>query len=250
VATTPVPPGFLPDTWAGSETVQVDLTLGQINQLAIERVTLTVPSTVAGSSEPRVPLTMLGLRVRLLLRSTPPGVRDQAWRDIGQRARAERGEWNLFALGSPIRDCAPEPGGSLKAWHPLRPRRCISDSRGTSCSRCDGSTSPGPTSPPGSSAPPNQASGRKQRARSATVSLGTAARLAHSTAGWPEPSPRSVLDRLVRQTRHAKDGQRLTGLHAELIARTYLDGEKLKDVAGSLGMRESKPPSTARAPPS
>src|SRR5215472_9746510 len=85
VPTTPVPPGFLPDTWAGSETVQVDLTpLGQINQLAIDQVTLTAPSTVAGGGEPAVPLTMLALRVRLLLRTTPPEVRDQAWRYIGQ----------------------------------------------------------------------------------------------------------------------------------------------------------------------
>jgi hypothetical protein len=48
-----------------------------------------------------------------------------------------------------------------------------------------------------------------------------------------------VLDRLVRQTATAPAGQSLTALGAELVARTYLDGEKLKDVAASVGMTES-----------
>jgi hypothetical protein len=48
-----------------------------------------------------------------------------------------------------------------------------------------------------------------------------------------------VLNRLVRQTRDARDGHRITRRQAALIARTYLAGEKLTAVAQSLGIGQS-----------
>src|SRR5262249_45600176 len=50
---------------------------------------------------------------------------------------------------------------------------------------------------------------------------------------------RRVLSRLIRQTRDAKDGQRITERHAKLIARTYIGGESLNTVAAALGMAQS-----------
>jgi hypothetical protein len=239
VPATGTPPGFLPDTWAGSETVQLDRTpLGQINQLATGQVTLTVPSSLAGDPGPEVPLTMLTLRVRLLLASTPSQVRDSAWRHIGLMARAERGEWNLFALGLAY------PGLRARAWRLTEGMtldqtaqvhyRLAGDfllalhrldlSRPNIAARLIGTAY-------------DQASGRKHRAVPVTASH--AADAAATSAAWPQPGPRSVLDHLVRQSCHAADGERLTALGAELIARTYLEGEKLKDVAASLNLSES-----------
>ena len=74
--------------------------LGAIERCAITLVTLTVPSTVIDPDAPPVPLPMLDFRLRLTRRSTPRDVTDRAWRHVGEHARAEKGDWNLFALGA------------------------------------------------------------------------------------------------------------------------------------------------------
>ena len=88
----------------------------------------------------------------------------------------------------------------------------------------------------------DHASGREEARSARHGPQSTAATqdgLWHRAHEEPQAGPRAVLDRLIRQTSTAKDGQRITELHATLIARTYLDGEKLKQVAAELGMTES-----------
>ncbi|HEX6520497.1 MAG TPA: hypothetical protein VF070_10890 [Streptosporangiaceae bacterium] len=224
-------------------TAHIDATpLGRINQLAVDHLTLTVPSTLIDGDAPVVPLTLLDLRIRLLRRSTPSEVRDRAWRHIGQLARAERGDWNLFALGLAY------PGLRARAW---RLTEGLSFHRAAQvhfrlageflfalhrldldkpnvASRLIGAAY-------------DQATGRKKRAEPVIIGLNGDTLTAPDEIAYSrsEDSPRRVLDRLVSRTRSASDGQRITELHATLIARTYLDGDKLKQVAADLGMSES-----------
>ena len=235
----PVPPEFPPGTWAAGEPVQLDVTpLGRINQQATAQVTLTVPATCAGGSASDPPLTMAGLRVRLLLATTPPEVQDQAWRHTAAMARTHKGDWNLFALGLAY------PGLRARAWRLTEAMDQATtaqvqfrlagdfllalhrlDLDRPHLARLLIATAYDHTSR------------RKQRPEPATASLDTATSL--PAAGWPQPSPRSVLDQLITRTASAPPGQAFTRLHAELVARTYLDGERLKDVAASLGMTAS-----------
>lgn len=71
--------------------------LGQIETEAITRTGLTIPSTVITPDTAPVPLPMLDFRI-LVVRAAPE-VKDRAWRYLGELARTERGDWNLYALG-------------------------------------------------------------------------------------------------------------------------------------------------------
>lgn len=243
VSTTPEPPQPAAGTELGAFTAHIDATpLGRINQLAVDHLTLTVPSTLIDGDAPVVPLTLLDLRIRLLRRSTPGEVRDRAWRHIGQLARAERGDWNLFALGLAY------PGLRARAWRLteglsfhqaaqvhfrlagefLFALHRLDLDKPNVASRLIGAAY-------------DQATGRKKRAEPVIIGLDGDTltgpdEIAYSRS---EDGPRRVLDRLVSRTRSASDGQQITELHATLIARTYLDGDKLKQVAADLGMSES-----------
>jgi DNA-directed RNA polymerase specialized sigma24 family protein len=87
----------------------------------------------------------------------------------------------------------------------------------------------------------DQASGRKKRGGPVFVSLDEDMPALPEQTDWPwsEDGPRRVLDRLVRSIRDLGDGQRITSTDAMLIARTYLDGDTLRQVAADLGMSES-----------
>jgi hypothetical protein len=45
-------------------------------------------------------MLMLDLRERLMRGTTPQETKDRAWPHLGELARDQRGEWNLFALGT------------------------------------------------------------------------------------------------------------------------------------------------------
>jgi hypothetical protein len=237
-----VPPQPAGGTVLGIGLRPVDATpLGRINQLAIDHLTLTVPSTVVDPAAPAIGLTMLELRIRLLRKSTPGEVRDRAWRHVGQAARAERGDWNLFALGLAY------PGLRARVWkltegltfhQAAQVHFRLAGEFLFALHRLDLST-PNVASRLISAAY-DHASGRKKRAEPVTTSLDAEAPAElHPAYQTAEAGARSVLHRLARQTRADKDAQRITEIHAELIARTYLDGEKLKQVAADLGMSES-----------
>ncbi len=241
--TTPEPSRSAAGTELGASTAHIDATpLGRINQLAVDHLTLSVPSAVIDPDAPAVPLTMLDLRIRLLRRSTPGEIRDRAWRHVGQLARAERGDWNLFALGLAY------PGLRARVWRLTEGRnyqqaaqvhfrlageflfalhRLDLDAPNVA-SRLIGAAY-------------DQASGRKKRAEPVIVSLDEDLLVLQEHAAYPasEDGPRRVLDRLVRNTRCAKNGQQITSADATLIARTYLDGDTLRQVAADLGMSES-----------
>jgi hypothetical protein len=243
VPTTPVPRQPLAGAWARAEPAPVDATpLGRINHLAVDHLTLTVLSTVLDPAGLPVPLSLLELRIHLLRSSTSREVRDRAWRHIGEMARAERGDWNLFALGMAY------PGLRARAWkltegltfhQTAQVHFRLAGEFLFALHRLDLST-PNVASRLISGAY-DHASGRKRRAAPATARIDPATQEGqwHQAHEEPQAGPRAVLDRLIRQTSTAKNGQRITELHATLIARTYLDGEKLKQVAAELGMSES-----------
>jgi hypothetical protein len=230
-------------TGPGAYTAQVDLTpLGRINQLAVDHLTLTMPSTVIDPDAPAVPLTMIDLRIRLLRRSTPGEVRDRAWRHIGQLARDQQGDWNLFALGMAY------PGLRARAWrltegHSFHQAAQVHFRLAgeflLALHRLELATPNVASRLIGAAY--DHASGRKKRAEPVITGIDAEIRAALGQAAYPasEDGPRTVLDRLVRRTRAARDGHRITDVHATLIARTYLDGEQLRQVAADLGMSES-----------
>jgi hypothetical protein len=211
--------------------------LGRLSELAMN-LSLTVPSSFVNVAAPARPLALDELRLFLLRASTPGEARDQVWRHVGERARAERGDWNLFALGLAY------PGLIRRAFKlgqgKTFPQRTEMQFRLAgeflfALHRLD-------------LAAPNlvsrligaaydQASGRKNRTRTLVVDID-----ALDAAHLPQQDHHqasdlfSVLERLVHETSTAPDGHRFTDQHAELVARTYLDGEKLYAVAANLRM--------------
>ncbi|MFC0530242.1 hypothetical protein [Phytohabitans kaempferiae] len=234
----------MPDTWSSKDKHPRDKTpLGIINRAAMAQLTLTVPSTLVDPSTPAVALPMIDLRARLLRGNVDRETKDRVWRHIGALAREHKKDWNLFALGMAY------PGMRRRAWkwtegltfkqteqfhytfaiefiaamhrlkldHPNVVRRFIG-------------------------AAYDHATGRKRQPEPEPDIVDVATL---SEKDWQDADrrrqkdPVSVLDRLVEQTRAARDGHRLTDLHATLIDRTYLRHEKLRDVAEHLDMNES-----------
>jgi len=115
VPTTPVPRQPLAGTWARAESAPVDATpLGRINHLAVDHLTLTVPSTVLDPAGLPVPLSLLELRIHLLRRSTQREVRDRTWRHIGEMAAPSGATGTCSPWAWPIPGCAPGHGNSPK----------------------------------------------------------------------------------------------------------------------------------------
>lgn len=245
--TRPEPSG-LPDTWQDKDKYPVDkLPLGVINLYAIDHLTLTVPSTLVDPRSPAQPLRVLPARIRLM-RAPDPEIKDQAWRHLAELVRDERDDrddWHLFALSMAYPGLRARITPHVKAkaltWFQtvqvhytmaiefLFAVHRLDLSRPWVLSRFIGAAY-------------DQATGRKKRPEPETLSLDRMKSeddRAEAERQQPPGDPRRVLDRLVRQTRDARDGYRLTGRHAALIARTYLAGETLNDVAASLGIRQS-----------
>lgn len=238
--------------WAGTgQDAGGTMPLGVLHRLAIERLTLTLPSTLLGPTRPAVALPMLALRGRLMRRTVSDDTRDRVWRHLGELARAQRGDWNLFALGMAYPGMRPLAWKWTERMLPPHTRafhfRFASEflfalhrlrlDRPHVIGRLIGAAY-------------DQATGRKRRPQPALIDLDTIDldTLTEHTITNPAPTPASnpssidpdtVLHRLVKQTRDAADGQRLTPMQATLIARTYLDGETLRTVAAELGLSES-----------
>ncbi len=242
--TRPVP-SELPETWPDKHKYPEDkLPLGRINLYAIDRLSLTVPSTLVDPRPPAQPLPLLDARIRLM-RAASPEIKDAAWRHLAELARAERGDWNLFALAmaypglrARITPFVHRKGLTWPQAEQVHYTMAIEFlfalhrlnlARPWVLSRFIGAAY-------------DQASERKKRPEPVMVSL---ERMKDEDA-WkeaerqqPPGDPRRVLNRLVRQTRDARDGYRITWRQAALIARTYLAGEKLTAVAESLGIGQS-----------
>jgi hypothetical protein len=254
VPATPAPPDApdtdKPDTWQEKNPYPEDkLPLGRINLYAVDRLTLTLPSTLVDPRSPARPLPLVDARIRAMRAGTPE-IKDQTWRHLAQLARAERDEWNLFALGMAYpglrAKITPYVKGRGLSWHEavdvhftmavefLFALHRLDLARPWVFSRLLGAAY-------------DHASGRKASPEPELVSLDrmrTQDREVIEDRERPEiqqppGEPEQVLDRLVRQTREAPDGHRITARHAELIARTYLAGEKLTTVAASLGIGQS-----------
>jgi hypothetical protein len=258
---------LLPDDWSSTQAIQLAATpLGQLNVLAIREAAVTVPATLLDETSPQQApdqgldqgLSMLQVRVRLLRESTPASVRDRVWQFIGHTARTHRqthaethaetqgetrgetqGEmWNLFALG------VAYPGLRLRA------RKLTEDVTYERAAqvhfnlaaeflfalhRLDLDTPSVASRLMGAAY--DQASGRKQRKRLRVVDIDDVHESDLPQPGGPDTAgddPRAVLARLVAQNATTRNGRRLTERHAALIARTYLDGYRLYDVAADL----------------
>jgi hypothetical protein len=218
----------------GPRPLSDQLPLVRLDQLAMN-VTVRVPSSVVSDATPTTALAVDEVRLLLLRESTSRDVRDRVWRHVGARARSERGDWNVFALG---------------LAYPGLIRRAVRLSEGTSffqksqvhfrlaveflfaLHRLDLSTPNVVSRLIGAAY--DQASGRKRGVRPLLVDIHTIDETDLPTPAPPSGDPARVLTRLIQQTRTAKDGYRLTRQHATLIARTYLDGDKLYTVAADL----------------
>jgi hypothetical protein len=244
VPTRPAPSG-LPDTWQDKDNYPVDkLPLGVINLYAIDHLRLTVPSTLVDPRSPAQPLRVLPTRIRLM-REPDPEIRDRAWRYVAELVRVDRADWHLFALSMAYPGLRARITPYVKrmelSWRQAQQvhytmaiefifaMHRLDLSRPWVLSRLLGAAY-------------DQATGRKKRPEPEMVSLDRMKQeqeREEAARQQPPGDPRRVLGRLVRQSRDARDGYRLTERQAALIARTYLAGEKLNDVAASLGLRQS-----------
>jgi len=244
VPTWPAPPQ-VPDTWPDKDRYPEDkLPLGRINLHAIDRLTLTLPSTLLDPTPPERPLPLLDARIRLM-RTPSPQAKDQAWRHLAGLARTERGDWNLFALamaypGLRARITPYVKRHGLSWYQTVQVHHTIAIEFLFAVHRLDLSRPWVLSRLLGAAY--DHTSRRKKRPEPETLSLDqmTDADLRAQTQHQAPPAdPRPVLDRLVRETRQARDGHRLTTQHAALVARTHLGGETLSAVAASLGIRQS-----------
>lgn len=221
--------------------------IGKVGLLAAGLDTPTVPRGLLGYTPRHAQARMMYVRNRLLLGSTPKHVKDRVWTYVANAARTYRGDWNLFALGLAY------PGLRARAYKLTPPpvafdavvalhfrlmeeflfalHRLSPDSPNV-ISRLVGAAY-------------DQASERKRTRRVRLVNIEMVERDELEAAMEREHlrptnrDPRSVLDRLVRKTANARDGYRITAQNAELIARTYLDGEALKATAAELSLSEA-----------
>ncbi|MEV6926718.1 hypothetical protein AB0M46_19745 [Dactylosporangium sp. NPDC051485] len=237
----------LPDTPTEPIASKPDLSmLGQIEHAAITLLTVTIPSTVLYPHRPMTPLVMLDFREPLVRGKLPQERKDAAWRHLAGLARTERGEWNLYALGTAhpllrsqankLRD--PLSGADKRERHLAIAREFL-----FALHRLDLS---------GAyvfnrlvDAAYTHASGRKRRPRT-WIDLDTAVN-GHAPAAAGDladsvlntlVTPRELLEELITKVNAAPGRQRITDVQAALLIRTYLDGERLRDVAAAYGLSE------------
>jgi DNA-directed RNA polymerase specialized sigma24 family protein len=262
------PGASLPPGWSSREAVPARATpLGRMNALAMTGLACTVPSTILdppiqpGQAEQPAQtgpgacrgLDVVELRARLLLRSTPDEVRDRAWRYIARRARTDRGDWNLFALGVAypgLRQRARKLTENVSARRAEQVHYDLATEFLFALHRLNLDTPSLISRLVGAAY--DQASGRKRRPEPIHLDLDLltdADQLAWDRTGAAggveldgdqdgdlDGDPRMVLARLVTQTRTARRSARLSEHHAALIAGTYLEGRKLYEVAAELNL--------------
>lgn len=241
-------------TSAGTErapaSTRADLTiLGQIEAQARTRLTLTVPSSVITPDTPPVPLPMIDFRLHVM-RATPQA-QDRAWRHLAGLARAERGDWNLYALGvayPKLRADANRLTAYLAPQEAAQAHFTLAIEFLFALHRLDLAT-------PHvflrlADAAYTHASGRKRQFPPPMHDLDTVPEehTPRSEHGNPEQDTElhdanretvyDVLNRLVTHANSTPGRQRITVTQADLIRRTYLDGETLRDVAAELNLSE------------
>lgn len=225
--------------------------LSQIEATVRSRVRLTIPSSVIDPQQPAVPLTMPEYRRILLHRSTPADAIDRAWRHLCEPARTTKGDeregWNLYALGAAyprLRALAAKLRGDrtweqwqyihhLLAVEFLDAVHRLNLEHGNVFSRLAGTAY-------------DHASGRKRHPPPVPVDIDDLRQDQHPVSPYGNPehdaetsreTVRAVLDRLVTKA-NSNGAARITPTQADLIRRTYLDGEKLRTVAADLGLSE------------
>lgn len=226
--------------------------LGQINAHAVDLTGLSVPRGLLGQQPADAPAALGYLRNVLLLESTTAAVKDQVWRHIAQTARTRgprQADWNLFALGVAypgLRKRArkltppPTPFGRVKDVHfelavefllalhrlDLHTPNVISRLMGAAYDQASGRKKP------------------KDQPREVDVALVDPDELHQALERGevtaytgPDTEPHEMLNQLVhRSAQPDHHGPTLTEQHAALIARTYLDGHPLGDVAADLDL--------------
>ncbi|MDG4749919.1 hypothetical protein O7630_03095 [Micromonospora sp. WMMD718] len=229
---------------------RVDRTaLGEIEAHARTRITLTIPSDVIDPDAPPVPLPMLDFRLRVV-RGTAQE-RDRAWRHLGKLARAERGDWNLYALGVAYpklraqvvgltayrrREAAEQAHYDLAAEFLFALHRLDLDTPHVFPRLVDAAYT--------------HASGRKKKHSPPMYDIDTlpekyAPRSAHGNSEHDaelneanQETVHDVLNRIIAAANSVPGRGRITDTQAELIRRTYLDGETLRVVATDLNLSE------------
>jgi hypothetical protein len=225
--------------------------LGKIERAAISQLAITLPSTVIDEREPIMALPMLDFRERLMRGKLPQQVTDDAWRYLAALAREQRGDWNLFALGvaypklrkqaSRVTDRltgAPRDDmhQSIAAEFVIALHRLELDRPYVFNRLVDAAYT--------------HASGRKRRPREWLTDIETLDAVQPRTElrDGPEAqaeinensqiSERDVLAAVIVQVNTAPGRERITTVQAELISRTYLDGERLRDVGADFNLSE------------
>ena len=228
--------------------------LGYIQDLALANEALTVPRSVIGPDVATADLPCVDLRPILLRGRVPVQVKDNVWRYLIAQAQAEKGDWNVYAIGAAFPGLIKRSGKLTEGK--TRGQKIYTEisvmiefldaihhptslDRPWVLSRLVGKAY-------------DRVSGRK-RVKDEQLDLHAVS--IEGTLGGDLPDTttlatdeiaeaeleaaideREVLDRLIRDTSGAGDGLRLTERHRDLITRTYLGKEPLSDVSASLGM--------------
>jgi hypothetical protein len=247
---TPTPASAPPEAAPEPVRRRADLTvLGQIEAQARTRLTLTIPSSAIDPDTPPAPLPMLDFRLHVMRAAAH--VRDRAWRHLAELARAERGDWNIYALGvayPKLRAQANKlttylaPGPAAQAHFALASEFLFA------LHRLDLTTPQ--VFPRLTDAAYTHASGRKRQHPPPTYDLDALPddRMPRSEHGNPEHDAElhdanretvyAVLDRLVTKANASPGRKAISDTQAALIRRTYLDGEALRAVAAELDLSE------------
>jgi hypothetical protein len=236
----------------GEPAEKIDYTvLGELERLAIGRVTLTMPSTVFDPAAPMVAMPMLDFRERLLRGKVPQEAKDRAWRRLDELARVERGEWNLFALGTgyPLLRKEVDKLTVGRSWlQQQQVHFTLAIEFLFALHRLD-------LDPPWVfnrlvDAAYTHASGRKRRPAAWTYDLDQLSPDQAPVSPYGNPqveaeiadanrvSVSQVLDQVITRANAVPGRQRITDVQATLITRTDLDRERLRDVAADLKLGE------------
>jgi hypothetical protein len=224
--------------------------LGQINALAVALTDLSVPRGMLDQTPADSPATFGYLRNYLMLSTNPDEIKDRVWRHVGETARVpgpRQADWNVFALGlgypglrKRARQIAPSPT-AFKLVRLVHYELAIEFL--LALHRLSLDTPHIPARVLGAAY--DQASRRKAPRRAPDIDIAalTEAELHEAferTRAHPYTGPddeRDVLNRLVKRCNSpGHPGPTLSEQQAALIARTYLDGEMLYDVAAEFGL--------------
>lgn len=225
--------------------------LGKIERAAIDQLTITLPSTVIDRRQPITALPMLDFRERLMRGKLPQQATDDAWRHLAELARTQRGDWNLFALGSAYPKLRKRVASitrgltwaqketihqSIAAEFVLALHRLEIDKPYVFNRLVDAAYT--------------HASGRKRRPRAwlsdsdilDTAQPGTGVQDSPEAQAeinqHNQTTERDVLAAVILRVNTTPGRERITDIQAALISRTYLDGERLRDVGAEFDLSE------------